>query len=132
MVNRYPDWLEQARRNLEHAEGSITLGHFAWACFAAQQAAEAAANALHLRFGQFARGHSVTDLLAELPEDVRPEDRVLDSARVLDKYYIPTRYPDAHPSGSAGRNYTLGEAEAAVRLSREIVEYGERTSLEAR
>ncbi len=45
------DWLAQAKRDLEHAHQSSGLGHFEWACFAAQQAAEKAAKALHLHLG---------------------------------------------------------------------------------
>ena len=69
-VNRARDWLEQARHNLRHAQGSLGLGDYAWACFAAQQAAEAALKGLHLARGQVAWGHSILDLLADLPEDV--------------------------------------------------------------
>lgn len=35
-MNRSRDWLEQAKRDLEHARQSIGLGHFEWACFASQ------------------------------------------------------------------------------------------------
>lgn len=130
MANRHRDWLEQARGNLAHAEGSIGLGHFAWACFAAQQSAEAAAKALHLRHGQFARGHSIRELLRALPEHVRAPDVLLDGALALDKFYIPTRYPDVHPSGPAGSNYSRAEADEAVRIAREILTFCERKSLE--
>ena len=122
-MNRARDWLEQARANLGHAERSLAFGDFAWACFAAQQAAEAALKALHLRLGQVAWGHSLLDLFEALPEAVQPPPELLDKARVLDKYYIPTRYPDAHPAGPAARHYTRGEAEAAVRLAAEVVNY---------
>ena len=66
-VNRARDWLEQARHNLRHAQGSLGLGDYAWACFAAQQAAEAALKGLHLARGQVAWGHSILDLLADPP-----------------------------------------------------------------
>ncbi|WP_027882651.1 HEPN domain-containing protein [Meiothermus rufus] len=122
-MNRAWDWLEQARANLGHAERSLAFGDFAWACFAAQQAAEAALKALHLRLGQVAWGHSLLDLIEALPEAAQPPPGFLDKARVLDKYYIPTRYPDAHPAGPAARHYTRGEAEAAVRLAGEMVSY---------
>jgi len=47
-MNRTQDWLEQAKHDLTHARQSIGLEHFAWACFAAQQAAEKAVKAFHL------------------------------------------------------------------------------------
>jgi len=68
-MNRYRDWLEQARINLARAERSVDMSDHAWACFAAQQAAEAALRALHLRRGQVAWGHSIIDLLDTLPAE---------------------------------------------------------------
>lgn len=56
-MNRFRDWLEQARGNLAHAQRSVDMGDHAWACFAAHQAAEAAVKALHMRHGQIAWGN---------------------------------------------------------------------------
>jgi len=41
-MKRYRDWMAQALRDLEHAGVSLRAGHYEWACFAAQQAAEKA------------------------------------------------------------------------------------------
>lgn len=108
------------------------MSDYAWACFAAQQAAEMAAKGLHMKLGQIAWGHSVLDLLAALPEEARPDDLFLEKAKVLDKYYIPSRYPNAHPAGPAYRHYTEKEAKEAIGLAREVLEYCERKSLEDR
>ncbi len=122
-MNRARDWLEQAGHNLAHARSSLALGHHAWACFAAQQAAEAALEALHLARGQVAWGHSILDLLAELPEGFEVPEDLVEAAKVLDKYYIPTRYPDAHPSGPAARHYLAREAEEAVGMAERILRF---------
>lgn len=71
-MQRSRDWLDQAKRDLEHARQSIGLGHFEWSCFAAQQAAEKSLKALHLYQGTVAWGHSVFELLDGLPEGERP------------------------------------------------------------
>ncbi|MFN3369447.1 MAG: HEPN domain-containing protein, partial [Thermus sp.] len=105
--------------------GSLGLGDYAWACFASQQAAEAALKGLHLSRGQVAWGHSIQDLLAGLPGVMEVPEELLEAARVLDKYYIPTRYPDAHPSGPAARAYTRREAEEAIRLAERILRFVE-------
>jgi HEPN domain-containing protein len=47
---------------------------------------------------QEAWGHVVARLLAELPLSV-PEDLVA-KAKVLDGFYIPTRYANGHPEGA--------------------------------
>ncbi len=124
-MNRAGDWPE-ARWNLRHAQGSLGLGDWAWACFAAHQAAEAALKGLHLARGQVAWGHSLLNLLAELPPEVQVPEEVLEGAKVLDKHYIPTRYPDAHPSGPAARHYTRKEAEEALRLAEAILAFAAR------
>lgn len=59
------------------------------------------------------------------PEGLEVPEELLEAAKVLDKYYIPTRYPDAHPAGPAARHYTRGEAEEAVRLAKGILAFAE-------
>ncbi|MDI6871376.1 MAG: HEPN domain-containing protein [Bacillota bacterium] len=131
-MNRYQDWLTEAQSDLEQARDSLERGKYNWACFAAQQAAEKAVKALHFRVGQVAWGHSVRALLEALPERLRLESGLLDKARILDKHYIPARYPDAHPAGPACVNYTPDEAQQAAALAQEVLDYCVRACLEAR
>ncbi|MCX6096655.1 MAG: HEPN domain-containing protein [Candidatus Bipolaricaulota bacterium] len=131
-MNRYRDWLDQARADLDHARKSVALGDYAWVCFAAHQAAKAATKGLHSRRGQIAWGHSVAALLRELPDEVRLNLELMDAAKALDRHYIPTRDPDAHPAGSAGDNYSAADAEAAVSFASRIVDHCERASLDNR
>ena len=70
MPNRDHDWLQQAERALAQAEDSRSASRHEWACFAAQQAAEKAVEALHLHLGQEAWGHVVAKLIRELPASV--------------------------------------------------------------
>jgi len=130
-MNRAKDWLQQAKRDLEHARQSIGFGHFEWACFASQQAAEKAAKALHLHLGTDAWGHSVFELLDGLPAGARPADPLLDQARMLDRFYIPPRYPNAHPSGPPSQYYTRVDAEQGVAGAEAVVSYCERQVLPA-
>ena len=50
--------------------------------------------------GAEAWGHSVSDLLQELSKRYVVPKELVDGALELDKAYIPTRYPNAHPSNS--------------------------------
>ncbi|QBS37595.1 HEPN domain-containing protein [Thermaerobacter sp. FW80] len=131
-MNRARDWLAQARLNLRHANHSRDAGDHAWACFAAHQAAEAALKALHLARGQVAWGHSIRLLLDALPDDVKPDDAFIERVAILDRLYIPTRSPDAHPAGPAGQHYTAKDAEEAIRLASEVVDYCASQGLEDR
>jgi len=94
--NRYLDWFRQAEADLAAARDSLAAGHFEWACFTAQQAAEKAVKALFLRRGMDAWGHTITPLMGNLPEEARPGEEIINCAKVLDKHYIPTRYPNDH------------------------------------
>ena len=101
MPNRSGNWLAQAIRDLEQARSSRAEGRHEWACFAAHQSAEKAVKALHLKFGQEAWGDVVARLLAESPSPV-PE-HIVEKARFLDNFYVPTRYPNGHPCGRSVR-----------------------------
>ena len=65
----------------------------AQACFQAQQVGEKAVKALLAADDRDLRSHSITALLRELGAE--PAERWQRQARVLDKLYAPTRYPDA-------------------------------------
>jgi len=119
--DRSGDWFAQAVRNLEQATSSQLEGRHEWACFAAQQAAELALKALHLSQMQEAWGHVVARLLEELPFDI-PED-LIDKARVLDAFYLPTRYPNGHDEGAPFQHFGKLQSKEAIVYAREIVEY---------
>ncbi len=123
MPNRYLDWLHQAERDLEQAEESRRAGRHEWACFAAQQAAEKAVKALHLFHGQEAWGHVVARLLQELPPAVPVPPDLVEKARVLDNFYIPTRYPNSHAAGAPFEHYGPLQSELAVRYAGEVLEF---------
>ncbi|MCA1852397.1 MAG: HEPN domain-containing protein [Beggiatoa sp.] len=120
-MNRAVDWFRQAERDLEQAVASSRDGLHEWACFAAQQAAEKAAKALHLAKGQEAWGHVVARLLAQLPLTV-PSD-LIEKARVLDNYYIPTRYANGHPEGAPFQHYGALQSGGAIDYAREILDF---------
>ncbi len=123
MVERSRDWLDQAEGDLEHAKNDLRSGFYDWACFSAQQSAEKAVKAVLQKLGAEAWGHSVYDLLAGLREKISVEERMLDYALELDKAYIPTRYPNAHPSLSPRRRYTRSEAERLIGYAEVILNF---------
>ncbi len=121
MPDRSHDWFKQAERDLEQAIDSYRAERHEWACFAAHQAAEKAVNALHLVHKQEAWGHVVARLLADLPMNVPPV--LIDKGRVLDNFYIPTRYPNGHPAGAPLEHYGILQSEQAIAYAREIIEF---------
>jgi HEPN domain-containing protein len=121
MPNRSKDWFIQAERDLEHAKSAQMEGRHEWSCFASQQSAEKAVKALHLSLGQEAWGHVIARLLKELPLQV-PED-IVEKSRVLDNFYIPTRYANGHPEGAPFEHYGQLQSKEAIRYAGEILEF---------
>jgi len=124
-MERSADWMDQAQGDLEHARSDLEREFYDWACFSAQQSAEKAVKAVFQKMGAEAWGHSVADLLEELSSRYPVPEALIDVALELDKAYIPTRYPNAHPSGSPRRRYTLSEAERMVAHAEQIVQFSE-------
>jgi HEPN domain-containing protein len=123
MADRSKDWMKQADRDLAHACRARDAGDHEWACFAAHQAAEKAAKALAIGLGGEPWGHSVSTLLAALPEGVSPGQDLLDGSKVLDKHYIQPRYPNGFDSGAPGDYYTREEAGTAIDHAGAIIEF---------
>ena len=114
MPNRWNDWWRQAERDLEHARAAADGERHEWACFAAHQAAEKAVKALHLARGQEAWGHVVAKLLTELPQETEVPERLIERGRALDNFYVPTRYPNGHPSGAPFEHYGPLQSRQAI------------------
>ena len=121
MTNRAGDWLAQALRDLEQAGASQRDGRHEWACFAAQQAGEKAVKALHLFRHQEAWGHVIARLLTELPVSA-PKDLV-EKAKVLDNFYVATRYANGHPEGAPFEHYGALQSMQAIQYAGEIIDF---------
>jgi len=122
-MERSKDWIDEAEGDLEHARSDMAGGYHNWACFSAQQSAEKAAKAVFQKVGAEAWGHSVADLLSELSRQYAIPDELMNGALELDKAYIPTRYPNAHPSGSPRSRYTREEARRLIEQAEKIVKF---------
>ncbi len=120
MANRSRDWFAQAERDLIHAGHARRDGSHEWACFACQQSAEKAVKALHLWLGQEAWGHTIAQLLRQLPVDA---GHLVEKGRVLDNYYMATRYANGHPDGAPFEHYGPLQSETAIAHASEIVAF---------
>ena len=96
---RWRDWYEQSKRDRQKAMVDIEHGFHDWACFTLQQAAEKSLKALGLKLGIELWGHSINELTAVLSETLPVPDSLKECAKILDFFYIPTRYPNGFPQG---------------------------------
>ena len=122
-MDRSKDWIDEAEGDLEHAKSDLEREFYNWACFSAQQSAEKSVKAVFQKLHGVAWGHSVADLLKELSKRHEVSKELMNSGLELDKAYIPTRYPDAHPSGSPRSRYTREEAMRLIVYAEEIFEF---------
>ena len=123
MPERWKDWLAQAKRDLNHAVSACKDEYFEWSCFSAQQAAEKAVKAVFLYLHGEGWGHSVFGLLKALSDKVKVPQKLLEAGKILDKHYIPTRYPNGFDSGIPADYYTKREAQEAIKNAREIIKF---------
>ncbi len=121
MANRARDWFAQAEYDVKLAETAQSVGSHEWACFAAQQSAEKAIKGLHLFLGQEAWGHVVAQLMRELP--TVPEEDLVNRAKVLDNFYVSTRYPNGHPDGAPFDHYGPLQSNEALNHARQILAF---------
>ncbi|MDI7269497.1 MAG: HEPN domain-containing protein [Myxococcota bacterium] len=116
-------WLRQAEEDLDAAAKSADLlGKHYLACFLAQQAAEKALKALfYARGAASVRGRSV----AELCTAAEPFDPAVTAMRPrlakLDRYYIPTRYPNGLSGGHPFEAFDARDSADAVALAAEAI-----------
>lgn len=120
-MERSQDWIKEAELDLLHAKHDCASAFYNWACFSAQQASEKAVKAVFKKMGAEVWGHSIVGLMNELSTKVEIPKRLFNAAQELDKAYIPTRYPDALPSGSPGELYNKEEAERLIKYAEKII-----------
>ncbi|MCS6938587.1 MAG: HEPN domain-containing protein [Roseiflexus sp.] len=124
--NRYEAerWLRTAEEDLRAVEVLLQAGAYAQACFYAQQSGEKAIKSLWHLIDADAWGHSVQRLILEFPERSRLPDleQWLERGALLDKFYIPTRYPNGLPDLTPGQVYTLDDAQRGLQAARLLLE----------
>ena len=65
----------------------------------------------------------MTVLLGNLSEIQEVPEVLIESAKVLDKHYIPTRYPNGFDTGAPTDFYTRQEGESALEHARAIIRF---------
>jgi HEPN domain-containing protein len=117
-------WLATADDDLEAAEIMRRFGKHAQCCFHCQQAAEKSLKAAYFSIDGEPWGHSLVKLIEEIgrfdaavQERLAPQTR---NARILDRFYIPTRYPDGLPDIAPKDAFADEDSESALKAAKEI------------
>jgi HEPN domain-containing protein len=119
-------WLSTARDDLDSAVILRNNGKFAHSCFHAQQAGEKALKAAWYFADADPWGHSIQKLIDDLESvDLKLHDRLKSLSRlgmVLDRFYIPTRYPNGLPDITPDAAFTDEDADTCIEHSGKIIE----------
>ncbi len=117
-------WLLTAEEDLQAARLLLEAEMHAQACFYAQQSGEKAVKALWYLIDADPSGHSVQRLITEFPRADAVSDLAewIERGATLDKFYIPTRYPNGLPDLTPGQVYRLEDAKRGLEAARFLVE----------
>jgi HEPN domain-containing protein len=101
----------------------LQSGAYAQACFYAQQSGEKAVKALWYLVDADPWGHSIQRLIVDFPErgSLPDLDKWVARGALLDKFYIPTRYPNGLPDLTPGQVYALDDARRGLETARALV-----------
>ncbi len=118
-------WLDEALWDYETAMILHREKRYNAAAFYAHQSAEKAVKALLYHVNEAPWGHSVRVLFERYFRgralDVNQE--LLSYARELDRHYIPSRYPNVHPSGTPHQAYDEKTSMNALEAAKKIIDY---------
>lgn len=107
-------WLRQAEGELKWAKDAFGSENWALVCFLCQQTSEKALKAVAFASGvSQVRSHSTF----EIAESLKINGELANASRILDQYYMTTRYPDALPGGVPCDMFVQSQAEEALRLA---------------
>lgn len=119
-MKKHEAWLRQARKDLLWAKDTAQAGHFAQSCFVSQQVAEKALKAIaYFRGYDLIKSHSLVNII----KDLSINSQLAEYARVLDLYYLSSRYPDALPDNTVPSDFfTKDQAESAIKMAEAFLE----------
>ena len=120
-MERAKDLLVDAEDFFGAANDLFSTARWSKVCFNCQQAVELALKAILNYLGLEKRGHELSSLLNEVCNYRKEFEQFKTAVKILDQYYIPTRCANAFYSGPAMEHYTKGQAEEAIKYSKEIL-----------
>ena len=117
-------WLDTAAEDLQAAGALMAARLHAHACFAAQQCAEKAVKSVWYARGEDPWGHSIQKLILDCSTLREQTDIEVwrETAGALDRFYIPTRYPNGLPDLTPEQSYFRRDAEEAIGQAKWVLE----------
>ena len=122
MKNRkYQDWIDAASDDLDMARLALGNGYWSHVCFLSQQVVEKSLKSLFLVEGKvYPKTHKLMDLLTNLGNLAKEIKGFKAEIKVLDEYYLATRYPDAIPGKRADGLPEEAHAKTAIETAEKV------------
>ena len=115
-------WLRQSGYTLESSRSDSRAGFYSWACFKAHQVAEYALKGLLRGVGLESFGHDLLKLWKDGKGVCKALENLHECIALLNKMYIPPRYPDAWAGESVPfESYTKRDAEESIRCAEQVL-----------
>lgn len=116
-------WLRQALQDLDDVKFTLNGDRYHLACYLAQQAAEKALKAiLYAKGAEIVFGHSVAELAIKAGKYCKGLETARKRLALLDKYYIPTRYPNGLPGGIPAEAFDKDDGKKALMIATEALQ----------
>ena len=124
-MQRVEDWLKEAHAEHNAARDLFPGKHWSWCCFTCQQAVEKALKAVceYFRTPQF--GYNLNQLLQAVEEHATVYSSIQEACARLNRYYIPTRYPDAFSQGAPADQFFEADACQALADAEGVITFAE-------
>ncbi|MGM0682494.1 MAG: HEPN domain-containing protein [Thermodesulfobacteriota bacterium] len=91
-------------------------------CFCSQQAGEKALKAcLYAAGRRRVLGHSLFEMAQELSQSIEQFQEIISVSKMLDRFYITTRYPNGIPGGSPFQVYDKNDLLTAIESLEKIM-----------
>jgi len=114
-------WIKFAVEDLKIAELAMNEKIFNQVCFHSQQCVEKLLKGCLLAMGKmYPKTHKLADLMHALGESFFRD--ISENIVALDRFYIPTRYPDALPGSLPDGIPSDGDAKEAIEVAREVLQ----------
>ncbi len=123
-MNGTQEWIKFADEDLTVAKAALEKEVYNQACFHAQQGVEKALKGfLRSRQRSVPKSHTLQELLAICQRLDESFERLRVTCIQLDRFYIPTRYPDALPGMLPEGLPARRDAEEAIELLQDALDW---------
>ena len=116
-------WLAKAEDDLKFAKVGLENQFYSQVCFLSQQAIEKALKGFLVSKGRlYPKTHKLIELKRLCADILSNLEEFDDSLRIVDEYYIPSRYPDGVPGSFKDGLPSVENAKEALETAEKILD----------